>query len=63
MRINSVLTSSTLALLAVACGGDDEGGTPSLPANAPDVISTYSDIVHASYQDSLSAAQAIWTRR
>jgi putative iron-regulated protein len=56
MRINSVLTSSALALLAVACGGDDEGA-PTLPANAPVVVSTYADIVHASYQDSLSAAQ------
>lgn len=57
MRINSVLTSSALTLFAVACGGDDEGGPATLPSNAPAVISTYADIVHASYQDSLSTAQ------
>lgn len=61
MRINSVLTSSALALFTIACGGDDEGGVPSLPSNASDVVSNYSDIVYASYQDSLSAAQDLDT--
>lgn len=59
MRITTVLTSSALALSVVACGGDDDSGVPSLPASAPDVVSTYADIVHASYQDSLSSAQAM----
>lgn len=61
MRINSVLKSSALALFALACGGDDEGDTPSLPSSTPAVISTYADIVHASYEDSLSAAQELDT--
>ncbi len=37
-----------LALLA--CTGPDDAST--LPANAPDAVATYADIVHATYEDS-----------
>jgi putative iron-regulated protein len=43
----------------MACGSDDE--TAALPDFADDVVSNYADIVYASYQDSLSAAQALDT--
>jgi putative iron-regulated protein len=52
------LGSSLLAICAVACGSDDEG-TPSLPSGAADAVENYADIVHASYEDSLEAAQAL----
>jgi putative iron-regulated protein len=51
-------STSLLAICAVACGSDDEG-TPSLPANAADAVENYADIVHASYADSLEAAQTL----
>jgi putative iron-regulated protein len=50
-------TTSLLALCAVACGDDDEG--TSLPANTAAAIENYANIVHASYEDSLEAAQAL----
>jgi putative iron-regulated protein len=51
-------SNSLLAIGAVACGSDDEG-TPSLPANAAEVVENYADIVHASYEDTLEAAQTL----
>lgn len=50
-------STSLFALCAVACGSDDEG--TSLPANASAAIENYANIVHASYEDSLEAAQAL----
>lgn len=62
-------------LCALACGGDDAAVTPgdtgdtgrgnesdtteSLPSNAADAIGTYSEIVYASYRDSLTTAQGL----
>jgi putative iron-regulated protein len=51
-------STSLLAICAVACGSDDDGA-PSLPANTADAIENYADIVHASYEDSLEAAQEL----
>ena len=51
-------STSLLALCAVACGDDDEG-TPALPASAADAVENYADIVHASYSDSLASAQEL----
>jgi putative iron-regulated protein len=51
-------STSLLAICAAACGSDDEG-TPSLPSGAADAVENYADIVHASYEDSLEAAQAL----
>lgn len=42
----------------VACGGDDESSI-SIPENTADAIANYAEIVHASYNDSLAAAQAM----
>lgn len=53
-------STSLLALCAVACG-DDEEGTPALPASAADAVENYADIVYASYSDSLASAQAMDT--
>jgi putative iron-regulated protein len=53
-------STSLLALCAFACGSDDEG-TPSLPADVADAIENYADIVFASYEDSLEAAQELDT--
>jgi putative iron-regulated protein len=59
-RQNFALISTSLAaLLTAACGGDDTSDAAPLPASAPNAVSTYSQIVYASYQDSLTAAQAL----
>jgi putative iron-regulated protein len=52
-------STSLFALCAVACGSDDEG--TSLPASTSAAIENYANIVHASYEDSLVAAQALDT--
>jgi putative iron-regulated protein len=54
-----VCITPALALCAVACGSDDDGGGPSLPANAGEAVEHYADIVYASYSDSLESAQAL----
>jgi putative iron-regulated protein len=46
-----------LVLGGVACGGDDDGGGGE--ATLADAIATYADGVHASYQASLTSAQAM----
>jgi putative iron-regulated protein len=60
-------------LCALACGGEDAAVSPgntgdtsntsnaddALPDNTTDAISTYADIVHASYRDSLSTARGL----
>lgn len=53
-----LLPAAALALVAAGCGGDDESSA-ALPANTADAVSTYARIVFASYQDSLSAAEAL----
>ena len=55
---SSVLYSLSLSLCAVACS-DDEASVTALPENAADAISTYSQIVYASYQDSLATAEEL----
>ncbi len=50
-------------LCALACGGEDAAESPddtgnALPANTGDAVSTYAEIVYASYRDSLSTARA-----
>ncbi|MEO8185089.1 MAG: imelysin family protein [Deltaproteobacteria bacterium] len=64
--MESLRASSLTALLATfvfACGGDDDAAanTSSLPANASEAVSTYADIVYASYRDASSGAQSIST--
>jgi putative iron-regulated protein len=60
MRIHKLYCAPLLALLAVACGGDDETDTTAeLPANAADAVDQYAEIVYASYSDALSAAEAL----
>ncbi len=51
-------SKSLLVLSVAACGSDADEASP-LPANAPDAVSNYADIVYASYQDSLSAAREL----
>ena len=46
----------SLALLVALGCGDDGGG---LPASSEAAISSYGEIVHASYADSLAEAQAM----
>jgi putative iron-regulated protein len=59
-RQNFALISTSLAaLLSAACGGDDTSDTAPLPASATNAVSTYSQIVYASYQDSLTAAEEL----
>jgi putative iron-regulated protein len=43
------------------CGGDDDGERPSLPVETHEAIETYSQIVLASYTDSLAAAEDLKT--
>jgi putative iron-regulated protein len=50
-------STPVLALCAIACSDDDDAAT--LPASAGAVIEQYAEIVHASYSDSLSTAQAL----
>jgi putative iron-regulated protein len=49
------------ALFAFACGSDDPAASAdvTLPASATDAIGTYGEIVHASYRDALTSAQAL----
>jgi putative iron-regulated protein len=49
-----------LVLGAVGCGSDDEDAAQ-LPANAGAAVEQYAEIVHASYSDSLTSAQALDT--
>lgn len=59
-RQNFALISTSLAaLLTAACGGDDSSDATPLPASATNAVSTYSQIVYASYQDSLTAAEEL----
>jgi putative iron-regulated protein len=51
--------TALLALFAVACGGSDDTASDALPASASEAVSTYADIVYASYQDALSGARGI----
>jgi putative iron-regulated protein len=55
--------TALLAMLAVACGGDDDpdSNSNSLPASASEAVTTYADIVYANYRDALSGAQSIST--
>jgi putative iron-regulated protein len=57
-------------LCALACGGEDAAVSPgntgntndtndTLPANTADAVSTYAEVVYASYRDSLSTARAL----
>lgn len=59
LRASSLV--SLLALLAIGCGGDDEAESAdsALPANAADAVSTYAEIVHASYEDSLITGRTL----
>jgi putative iron-regulated protein len=61
MRIHKLYCAPLLALLTVACGGDDDetDTTAELPANAADAVDQYAEIVYASYSDALSAAEAL----
>jgi putative iron-regulated protein len=56
MTLRSALTP--LAAAALALWGCDDTSSK-LPANATEAIATYANIVHASYEDSLAAAQAL----
>jgi putative iron-regulated protein len=60
-RISPIWTTSLIALFAASCGDDeaDEATERPLPANTADAVSTYSEIVYATYQDSLSRARAL----
>lgn len=47
----------SLTMLLTACGSNSgESDGDSLPAETPEAVETYSEIVHASYQDTLQAA-------
>lgn len=48
-----------VGLLSAACGGGDDESSGGLPENAADAVSTYAEIVSASYQDSLSTAELL----
>ena len=56
-RALTLLLAGALATGAFACG--DDAADDGLPANAADAVTTYSQIVHASYEDSLAAAQEL----
>ncbi len=50
------------ALLAISCGGDGNGAVDSAINDlGPDVVQTYADIAHASYEDSASTARELET--
>ncbi|MEY4545868.1 MAG: hypothetical protein RL685_2063 [Pseudomonadota bacterium] len=55
--------TALLAMLAVACGGNDDTASSdsSLPASASGAVSTYADIVSANYRDALSGGQSLTT--
>jgi len=55
--------TALLAMFAVACGGNDDSASnaKSLPASASEAVSTYAQIVYASYRDAASGAQSIST--
>ncbi len=61
----SWLLLAALALTIPACGNDDENAETSeevkLPANASKAVATYSEIVEATYADSLAAAEELDT--
>lgn len=61
-RLFLPVSSALLPLLAVACGGDDEGTGSKLPASTADAIATYAEIVNATYEDTLTGAQTLDTR-
>ncbi len=50
---------SLVALVAIGCGGEDEPAGSSVPANAAEAVSTYAEMVHASYEDSLITARTL----
>lgn len=50
-----------LALCAVACGGDDEDDSVTLPAEASEAVAQYAEIVSASYGDALTSARTLDT--
>lgn len=59
-----LLAASMICAYACGCGdddNDDNGGTSevTLPANASDVVTNYSAIVHANYEDSLASAKVL----
>lgn len=56
LRASSLI--SLFALFAIACG-EDEPASSGVPRNAADAVSTYAEIVHASYVDSLATARAL----
>lgn len=58
IRLSTPALLLGLALGYAGCGADTEGG---LPDNTASAISTYAEIVHASYADSLSEGQALDT--
>jgi putative iron-regulated protein len=57
-RISPIWSTSLLALCAASCG-DDEATERPLPANTADAVSTYAEIVYATYQDALSSARTL----
>lgn len=63
MRTPRLRWTSLFALCALACGSDDgeenAPATPPLPADAQQAVNDYAEIVYASYEDSLVAAQAL----
>jgi putative iron-regulated protein len=61
IRIRKLYRAPLLALLTVACGGDDEDdtSTKTLPLSAGDAVEQYAEIVYASYSDALSSAEAL----
>jgi putative iron-regulated protein len=63
LRRNLPLCGLVAALILTGCGSDDEApaGT-GLPANAGQAATTYAQIVHASYVDSLSLAKDLDTK-
>lgn len=64
MRISIALSLGLLAALVAGCddGEAEPAGPPyAPPANTSDALTTYAEIVHASYVDSLEAAMALDT--
>ena len=61
-RVTKLLPITALLLLSVSCSDDEEGKeTAPVDASLSEAITTYADIVLASYQDSRADAQAIKT--
>ncbi|HWO13771.1 MAG TPA: imelysin family protein [Polyangiaceae bacterium] len=59
-NLSSLCKVPLLALCAIACGSDeDKTELTELPSTTSDAVEAYAEIVHASYSDSLSSAQAL----